>query len=517
MRKINLFVIFIIFVIFAVITAGFSLIGCKNEELPPEEEAGQSTYARKLLILQAYGSSDTAAGVSHSFVELYNATNSAINLNGLNLFYADGTDAGSGNINTNKKDGEWKKIALTGSIPAKGSYLILGPKQSASARHQITDNYGDINNPNFTLSNRAFKVALIEGDTALDMQNPFNTDGAGKKVSGYIDMIGSANDFGTLAIPGRDNIFGFEIFPARNSASEAVRRKNSNDTNDNSFDFVSIRYASSGGITNQLLELRKPRNSADTINGWNPFEEPSVSPPSESNLLIFQVGVYNNDRDSISHSFVELYNAGSTSINLAGYSLQYAASRETRTTNSNFSEDDGIWKKIDLSGTIQPDHSFLIRGEERPVSGSITVSGMQVPAGDINITDFRVHNRGAKIILLNNTTPIENVLLNPLRNNPFNIDGNGTKVAGYVDMVGGINTSPQDSVYGFESNVITNLTGSRVIRRKNIIDTNDNLFDFESIDYRASNAAMTNTIRAVKGPKNHTYGAWDPVTGEKNN
>jgi len=262
----------------AILLTSLFVLGCLGEgsnddELDQDDEVNQ--LAGKILILQAYGSSADAAGISHSFVELYNVTNTAIDLSRLSLYYADGTTVASGAINDATKDGDWKKIALNKTIPARGSFLILGPRQNSNttgpnaARYQIPDNYGDINNGSFTLSNRAFKVALIEGNAELTVQNPFNTDGAGKKIAGYIDMVGAANSYGT-----RDLIFGYEVSPAQNSASVAVRRRNLNDTDDNGSDFASLDYRpwSTGNtdrMTDEQLERYKPRNA--TYGAWNPL------------------------------------------------------------------------------------------------------------------------------------------------------------------------------------------------------------------------------------------------------
>jgi len=257
------------FTMIAILLTSLFVLGCTPGDGSNDDELDQDDVSQlmgKILILQAYGSSADAAGISHSFVELYNVTNTAIDLSGLSIYYADGTN--QPNVTT---DGQWKRISLDGkSIPAKCSFLILGQKQSATAaRYQIPDDYYDINDSSFTLSNRAFKVALIEGNAELTVQNPFNTDGAGTKVAGYIDMVGAANTY-----PAEDSINGYEISPARNSGSVAVRRKNLNDTDDNGTDFASLDYRpwSTGNpdrMTDEQLERYKPRNAE--YGAWNPL------------------------------------------------------------------------------------------------------------------------------------------------------------------------------------------------------------------------------------------------------
>ena len=221
----------------------------------PDELAG------KLLILQVYGPNAGAAGASHPFVELYNATEDAIDLSGITLYYADGIRG-----NNVTKDGTWKTIALTGTIHAKGSFLILGPYTSSAGRLQIANNYGDVNASEFVLSNRAYKIAIIRNTATLNVQNPFDMDGAGAKAAGYIDMVGAANDISHATNP--DNIFGYENAPARCSASEAVRRKDLTDTDDNSADFIAARYAADG-LSDEEVEARRPKNSG--FGPWDPM------------------------------------------------------------------------------------------------------------------------------------------------------------------------------------------------------------------------------------------------------
>jgi hypothetical protein len=749
------------------------LTGCDEGGEPASKNSLEGIIGN-LLILQAYGTGEGGAGVNRSFVELYNNSNKAINLSGYYLWYANGTTVLQENApNTATSDDSWEKVALSGTIPAKGSFLILGPVKigSSSPRHNIAEEYGDINSNSFILSNRAFKVALIHGKTELTdaIQNPFNKNG--KPVTGYIDMVGAANEWVGDDSTGdkQDAIFGFETAPARNSGSEAVRRRDLTDTDSNSADFIAARYAS-GGFTDAEVEVRKPRNSS--AGAWDPFADPTplpvitnhtrdvVSPtpadavtvsapvtiqspgtiasvvlkwkldtiqqtdinmtndgdvysgtilaqavgkhveytisaannkgnivtdtggsytvqahavdytklkinevsgvgadsakfyelintgtndiplegveiyynangstgqampagegnltwtglpsqtinagqlfsligrdnpagtipgsfttgltaarkliitlkdpagnvldqciraedtgsyaitdksysripdgtgdfyfttptPNETNgtstegltlvpeeplpppdgsakLMILQVGSGANDTDThVSHSFVELYNNTTGSIDLSGYSLQFATG--TRTDHS--AGVDGDWVKIDLSGTIPARHSFLILRDEK-------LSLMENPnlsitngSGDMNEASLTLSNRSIKVVLLNNTTALTSSI-----QNPFDTDGNGTKVAGYVDMVGITNTNSdtQDRIRGFEAAVADGYSKQRGARRRNLEDTDNNSADFGMINY---NNVGTEGV-ANNRPRNVAYGAWDPITFE---
>jgi hypothetical protein len=242
-----------------------NFVGCSNDKDDDCDNGRRDLLSGQLLILQAYGSSGDALGASHSFVEIYNNSDTPINLSGITLFHADGIrglparEAGV--------DDNWRAIPLSGTIPAKTSFLILGARENTTGRLSINDNSGDINDPNFSLSNRAFKVALIRGATPLTVQNPFTMDGNGSQIAvGFIDLLGTANSIDHATNP--DNIFGYKGTPARNSASEAVRRITLDGTDNNAADFESIRYAH-GGVDDDKLEHFRPKNRE--FGAWNPL------------------------------------------------------------------------------------------------------------------------------------------------------------------------------------------------------------------------------------------------------
>jgi len=485
--------------VIAILSFNLLITGCSDDT--SNNPGAENPALGKVLILQAYGNAGegSPAGVSHSFVELYNISDEAIDLSGISLYFANGIRS-TVEAPVVTEDEAWKSIALTGTIPAKGSFLILGKKHDdlTGTRHKITDGYGDINDSSLSLSRRSFKVAIIKGSAALTVQNPFNSNN-GKPVSGYIDMAGALNN-PEADLP--DHIFGFETAPARCSASEAVRRKDLIDYDDNSTDFIAARYASSGegAFTNEMLDVRKPRNSK--AGAWDPFVEPAAPEGSEK-LMILQIGAATDG--NISHSFIELYNNTNNPINLSGYSLQYAAGYSTNTGNGSGPDGntttDGPWGKIDLSGTIQPKHSFLVLGNK----GTNTSPALSITdgSGDINQA-FTVNNRCFKVALMSNTTLLT-------VQNPFDADGNGTKSDGYIDMVGALNTSGTDYIQGYEGTRITNLNKQTGQRRKTLADHDDNGVDFE----RAVYDGATTAEKEIRRPKNLVYGMWDPITGVK--
>ncbi|MDR0321918.1 MAG: hypothetical protein LBI28_10475 [Treponema sp.] len=488
----------ILMAIIAILSAILILTGCPNDTGDSDKLAG------KILILQAYASASDAAGATHSFVELYNRTNKAVKLNGASLYYAAGhrnTDEGW----DDNADKPWQRIALSGTIPAKGSFLILGLKQNTNpvghkdaARYQIPDDYGDINDNNFTLYNRAFKVALIQGNGALTVQNPFDIDGNGKRVSGYIDMVGARNT------DAEDSIYGFETAPARCSASVAVRRFDITDTNDNSEDFITARYASTGNgaFTNEMLEVRRPRNSG--AGSWDPFAEPEAPLPTEG-LMIFQVygtgfgselgSNDNTNTGSVSHSFIELYNNTDAPIDLSTYSVQWANGKANG--GGTVIEEDEDWNVINLTGTIPAYGSYLIRGRKLNDENG-TVGRLQITVSDQDDNNFYMSNRSFKVALVSNQVKLAEA--QPWDNAS---EPPGPKAGtALVDLLGARNGN-NDSTVGFKGAMNTNFSKQNALRRVSLSDSGNNSVDFTNIDYRTTDLAKFR-------PRSATNGSWTP-------
>jgi len=479
------------------------VLGCPTDLDKDGNKNKPDMLAGKLLILQAYGSSSDAAGASHSFVELYNTTDKAINLTGFTLYFADGRRKDDLDFDA-AADNDWKDIELNETIPAEGSFLILGSPQSSAARYQITTS-GDINS-DFTLSNSSFKVVLIRGKVNLNaVQNPFDTDGKGTKVNGYIDMVGARNTApNEEGSNNYDTILGFETAPARNSASEAVRRKNLSDTNNNSEDFESLDYEA---MTDELLAVRKPRNSG--TGGWNPFEDPAEPQgpgPSEyaGTLLIFQAYGGTN-ANGVTHHFVELYNTGDEDIDLDGYSLQYAAA------SANADGVEGEWNVIPLTDSIPAGHSYLILGQKNVAQTQRII--IEDDAGDIINNDFILSNNGFKLALIHSTKKLTVA-------NPFRINEDGDMAAGYVDMVGASNTFNTNIITGYEGpeplTALPRNSHQEGIRRINLTDTDVNVDDFASVRYTtAKTPQYPHGVDAYEiefyTPKNVAAGPWDPM------
>jgi hypothetical protein len=223
-----------------------------------------------LRILQVYGTGTdkTDGAVSHSFIELYNNSDSDLVLTGYSIQYSTGGT-------------EWVKLDLEGTIKAKCSFLILGKRQNTAPRLDIPDNHAD-QIWDITLSNKSFKVCLVQDTGLLTAVNPFDTDGQGARAEGYIDLFGSIDNDKSDGV----TIDGFETeYADYLSKQKSARRKTLDDTDNNKNDFEAVDYRIDKGMTDEMLVYYGPKNT--TYDQWNPAAvPPPVDAPPEPNAYL---------------------------------------------------------------------------------------------------------------------------------------------------------------------------------------------------------------------------------------
>jgi hypothetical protein len=441
----------------------------------PEDPTVSDPYEGKLLILQTYGTGSGGDGsVSHNFVELYNNSEETLNLSGITLQYADGIDRG-----TVPADPNWKAISLSGSIPARHSFLVLGKKSNNAGDLQLSDGYGDNNDADFIMNNHAYKAALVRTAGSIGTANPFYP-----RISGYIDMIGAANtDEG-------DSIDMYETAPCSGiSKQKAARRISLTDTNNNGQDFEIVDYRSTG-VSGTVRETYKPKNLGN--GSWNPWDVPAGTPSgtgSDKLMILHAYGLKNknNDGNGATHAFVELYNNTGSAIDVSGYSLLYAG-------------DDSYagWTKFDLTGSIPSHCSYLIRGRSYQTGG--THVNLSTITPDVDAPSLYISNDSYAVVLMSTQDT-------PAFVNPFDTDGDGTKAAGYVDMVGahdgesGTNWTPYS-----ETNHVSGIGKSKSVRRKSLEDTDDNSADFQITVLTTTAAVQAYTPKTVNdGPHTPSF------------
>ncbi|MDR0426873.1 MAG: lamin tail domain-containing protein [Clostridiales bacterium] len=456
---------------------------------PEPEDKGSSLPVISVVINQIYGRGFEGVGLgdtagSHSFVELYNTGTAEADLTGYALH------AGANGIDENGNPWTaWNSaLALSGKIPAKHSFLVAvtaNTVPSETANLTIAADGYDLAWPMsaFTdadrvgLCNKNLKICLTRGTGALAVKNPFDADGAGKKVDGYVDMLSVSGNDSTVLVDAYEGGGA----AAGQSKQKAVRRVWLADTDESASDVRIVDYRSreqnSGGVSDIELALYRPRSLKDGAwYGAEPAEQPSAQ-----GLIINQImgiGTKNNDGQSASHSFVELYNGSDEAIDLSGYTVQAAANGTA-------------WMSLALSGTVLPKHFFLI---------VLTKTGnaearLVLTEWDLAWEDVSFPNKGLKVVLLN-----ADALL--AVENPFDTDGSGTRAPGYVDMIGVAGNDPDSTIDGFEGAYWAEQSKQKSVRRKNFADTDDNREDTEVVDFRTAELD-------VYRPRSLSDGAWN--------
>jgi hypothetical protein len=158
-------------------------------------------------------------------------------------------------------------------------------------------------------------------------------------------------------VTANDNVFSL-LFNIATSVTPAIKL----------LPFTISDAQSRSSATNTTLDVRAPLIPGDVV--------------------ISQVyGGGGNSGAPYRNDFVELFNRSNTTINLAGWSLQYAASTS------------GTWSKLDLTGTLAPGQYCLIQLD----SGG--TNGAPLPAPDI-VGTLSLAATAGKVALLNNNTLI---------------------------------------------------------------------------------------------------------------
>jgi uncharacterized repeat protein (TIGR02543 family) len=270
------------------------------------ETAPEASYAR-LLINQVYGLSNNGYRdnpVSHSFIELYNPTNAAVNLAGWSI-----------QIVSEGRGANWQSLNLSGTIGSRHSFLIKLTRHSntstGSDAPRLLLTASDMQWPDVFLSNRSIKVALLHRQTLLTHENPFGLGEDGRQTLGLVSMVGvSGNDSdpvdgGEYEDPQRDaprvrsRSFSFRrVSYARGGSTDC----NFRDSRDNSEDFDAIDFR-----FRDIVEYR-PRSLADgawteTLDDSRPWhfvrQSQTSVPVSERRQGLPRIDITDNDLGNI--------------------------------------------------------------------------------------------------------------------------------------------------------------------------------------------------------------------------
>ena len=114
--------------------------------------------------------------------------------------------------------------------------------------------------------------------------------------------------------------------------------------------------------------------------------------PQANDLRISQVyGGGGNTGAPYTHDFIEIFNAGTSTVNLTGWSVQYASAAGSSWTNL-----------TPLSGSIGPGQYYLIQGASGTSCSSLPC-GVPLPAPDV-VGSINLSGTAGKVALVNTTT-----------------------------------------------------------------------------------------------------------------
>jgi|GEM_PF-401501 hypothetical protein len=210
--------------------------------------------------------------------------------------------------------------------------------------------------------------------------------------------------------------------------------------------------------------------------------------PSQAQVVISQVyGGGGNSGATLTHDFVELFNKGTSAVDISAWSVQYASSAGT------------TWSvtAIPAATSIAPGKYFLIK-----LAGGAT--GMALPTPDLDITSSPANLSGTngKVALVNNSTALT---------------GSTLTAGSYVDLVG------YGSASAFEGTAaVAVLSNSTAAIRLNggCTDNNQNSTDFSTgtptpkNSTTATNTCSTSPSLAIASPVGGTI--YSPITATAN-
>lgn len=207
--------------------------------------------ADHVLINQVYGASKDGYA-SHSFIELYNPAAQAADLSGWSVQYKSSQDGAH--------NGQWYVLTLTGTIPAKGYYLIRcgAATDTKNVKYQVPAGDQEWDQ---MLHNKGLSVVLMRNSTQLtDSFAGDITAAEFVKPDGFVDLAAvQGNDGEEAQIP---PAYEGGYLPAQ-SKKKAIRRINFRDTDSSADDFAVIDYSGTvsedlGPHTSQSKQPQRP-------------------------------------------------------------------------------------------------------------------------------------------------------------------------------------------------------------------------------------------------------------------
>lgn len=236
---------------------------------------------------------------------------------------------------------------------------------------------------------------------------------------------------------------------------------------------VSVSASAAASVTNTA----NVSGGGETITINNTATDPTTISPSggaTGHVVISQVyGAGGNASAPYRNDFIELFNAGSSAVSLAGWSVQYASATGTSWTNI-----------TPLSGTLQPGRYYLVAESS---GGSI---GAVLPTADAT-GSISMSATAGKVALVNGTTALTGA--NPASGaTVVDFVGYGTTANGYE----GTGPAPAPSA-----------TNAVIRANAGATDTNNNAADFSAAAVSPRNSSFTGTLTPIESWRNQYFGS----------
>lgn len=194
---------------------------------------------------------------------------------------------------------------------------------------------------------------------------------------------------------------------------------------------------------------------------------------------VFGGGEVKKNVSPVTHSFIELYNNTDNKINLKGLSLQVAGNGEK-------------WNVLELVGIVNPRSSFLIRCSEI-TSKDTAYPRLIIDNYDMD-WDIEIDSIGYKVYLTIGLSPSQYP-------NPANINGNGAKAEGYIDLLA-VGGDKGQAIDGYETAYLNVGNTHTSVHRTDFVDTDNNFADCFAIDWNEADPE-------IYRPRCSSDGKWD--------
>ena len=273
------------------------------------KRSGGNPQSTGLLIDQVYGGGGKSeTPISNSFVELYNPNAEAVDLSDYTLQYGD------------------KVLALSGIIPANGSYLVVGAAENTTDEYLTYDLPKADQTCDWVIDNKSYTIKLMKGEEEIDSVTA--GDSAATKISKQMSLK-------------RDNHgeFGLIVWKKGEAA-----------------------------VDEAYILANAPRNSKGEYgNVHTVSQEPVYTPVVAGDT---RVDGYYNETDALRVELAGRYNSGA--MNADGGSLEIVAYNSLNGYAYAVSGVKGKLIAVDMNGNLAGDKVVTLSGTEYDVKSLVS-------------------------------------------------------------------------------------------------------------------------------------------------